>query len=293
MAVININSINKSYKDNKVLKDISVKFEANKIYGLLGRNGAGKTTLLNILTDRIFADSGVVTIDGENVIENENALSKINFIEEKTLYPEDYKVKDVMKWTKEFYKSFDIDYAMKLAEKFELDINKKIKNLSTGYVSICKIIMALSSNTEIVIYDEPVLGLDAGHRELFYKELMTNYIAKPKTIILSTHIIEEVSNLLEDVVILNKGRIISTKEKDDFLNSAYTVSGSAENVDEFIKSKKVINIDDLAGFKAATVLEAVTDEDKKNASKLELKFSKVDLQQLFIYLTDKGGNSNE
>lgn len=287
MAIIEVKKVNKTYNKKQVLKDINITFEENKIYGLLGRNGAGKTTLLNLITDRAIVDSGEITIDGENVYENDNALEKIYFMTERVLYPEDFKVKDVFKWTKEFYSNFDSNYALELSKKFSLNINTKIKNLSTGYNSICKIINTLASNAEILIFDEPVLGLDANHRELFYKELMENYIEKPKTIILSTHIIEEVSNLIEKVIILNNSKIISSDEAEELLDKAYTVSGLTENIDKFINAKNIVNIEEITSFKSATIIGTLTNEDKKLAEDLDLKFSKVELQKLFIYLTEK------
>ena len=287
MAYIDIKGLNKSYGSKVVLKDIDIKIEENKIYGLLGRNGAGKTTLLNLITDRVIKDSGSIKIDGEEVYENDKALEKMYFMTEKTLYPEDYKVKDVFKWTKEFYPSFDNKYAINLAKRFGLDINIKIKGLSTGYTSICKIVTTLASNAEIMIFDEPILGLDANHRELFYKELMENYIESPKTIILSTHIIEEVSNLIEKVIILNNSKIISSDEAEELLDKAYTVSGLTENIDKFVSAKNIVNIEEITSFKSATIIGNLTNEDKKLAEDLDLKFSKVELQKLFIYLTEK------
>ena len=287
MAYIDIKGLNKSYGSKVVLKDIDIKIEENKIYGLLGRNGAGKTTLLNLITDRVIKDSGSIKIDGEEVHENDKALEKIYFMTEKTLYPDDYKVKDVFKWTKEFYPNFDNKYALELSKKFGLDINTKIKGLSTGYTSICKIVTTLASNAEIMIFDEPILGLDANHRELFYKELMENYIESPKTIILSTHIIEEVSNLIEKVIILNNSKIISSDEAEELLDKAYTVSGLTENIDKFVSAKNIVNIEEITSFKSATIIGNLTNEDKKLAEDLDLKFSKVELQKLFIYLTEK------
>lgn len=289
MAVINISNINKSYGQKEVLTNLTLTIEENKIYGLLGRNGAGKTTLLNLITDRIMLDSGEITIDGENVYENDKALEKIYFMTERNLFPEEYKVKDILKWTKEFYPKFEEDYALELTKKFDLNINKRIKELSTGYGSICKIIAALASGAEVIIFDEPVLGLDANHRELFYKELMENYIKMPKTIILSTHIIEEVSSLIEKVIIIRDGQIITSDEAEELLNKAYTVSGLGENVENYSRNKKVVNIEDLASFKAATIMGEISKEDKLLAEKLDLKFSKVELQKLFIYLTEKEG----
>lgn len=109
MSIIEIKKVSKSYNKKQVLNNINITFEENKIYGLLGRNGAGKTTLLNLITDRAVVDSGEITIDGENVYENDNALEKIYFMTERTLYPEDYKVKEIFKWTKEFYSYLFVD----------------------------------------------------------------------------------------------------------------------------------------------------------------------------------------
>lgn len=288
MAIIEISNLSKSYGKHRVLDNISLKIEENKIYGLLGRNGAGKTTLLNLITNRIFPSKGVIKIDNQNIIENYNALSKVYLMTEQDLYPATLKVKEIFKWTKEFYKNFDMDYALVLSDKFGLNINKKYKELSTGYSSICKIIITLATQADILLFDEPILGLDANHREMFYKELMENYIKKPKTIILSTHIIEEVSEILEKVIIIKDGRVLGDKEVEDLLNESYLVSGAIVNVDEYIKDKKVINVETMAGFKSATIMGKLKEVDREKLDKLSLEISKVELQKLFIYLTSDG-----
>ena len=145
MSNIKISGLVKKYGSNKVLDNIALEFEEGKIYGLLGRNGAGKTTLLNCITNRVFYNSGEIIVDGESTIENDVALSKIYFMTERNLLPTEYKVKDIFKWTKEFYKNFDMDYAKELSKLFELNINMKLRSLSTGYNSICKIIITLAS----------------------------------------------------------------------------------------------------------------------------------------------------
>lgn len=285
MACIKISNLTKEYGKYKVLDNVSLTIEENKIYGLLGRNGAGKTTLLNLITNRIFQTEGTITIDDENVVENGEALEKIYFMTELDLYPEGMKVKDLFKWTKEFYSNFDTDYAMKLSKKFGININKKFKELSTGYSSICKIIITLASGAEILIFDEPVLGLDANHRDMFYKELVANYIDEPKTIILSTHIIEEVSEILEKVIIIKDGKLLGDKEVESLLGGAYLVSGSSEDVAKYIANKKCINIETIAGFKEATIIGELSEEDNNQIKELRLEISKVELQKLFIHLT--------
>lgn len=277
---IEFKNVSKSFGDVRALDDVSLTFEDEKIYGLLGRNGAGKSTLLNILTSRIFATSGEVLVEGEKAVENDNALGKIYLMSEKTLYPESMRIKEVLRWTKDFYPELDIEYAKKVAALFSLDLNKKVKSLSTGYGSIFKLVIALSVNTPYVIFDESVLGLDANHRDLFYKLLIEKYSENPCCIVISTHLIEEVSNLIEDVVIIKEGRILKQASRENLMRSGYAVSGTASLVDEFVAGKQLIGQDILGGLKTAYIMG---DRPKNVPENLEV--SAIDLQKLFIQLT--------
>jgi ABC-2 type transport system ATP-binding protein len=286
MNTIEVKSITKDYGNTKALDDISLTFEPNKIYGLLGRNGAGKTTLLNLMTNKIFPTKGDITIDGDTVVENDKALNNIFYMMEKNMYPEGLKVKEIFNWTKEYYSLFDMEYANTLAKKFELNVNKRVKSLSTGYTSIFKAIIALASNANIMIFDEPVLGLDANHRNMFYKELIANYSEEPKTIIISTHLIEEVETVLEEVIIIKEGKLIVKKPVEELLASAYIVSGEASKVDEYLKDKTFIEEEVMGKFKAVTVMESIQQKNETLAKELNLDFAKAELQKLFISLTN-------
>lgn len=287
MSNIEIKNISKAYGNKTVLDNISLTIEEGKIYGLLGCNGAGKTTLLNAITNRTFIDKGEILINGENIYENDNAISKVYYMTEKNLIPDDMKIKDIFKYTKDFYPNFDIEYANILSNKFKLNTNKRIKELSTGYRSICKLITCLSSGANFLFFDEPVLGLDAKHRDMFYKELLSLYTEKQNTIIISTHIIEEISDLLERVIILNNSKIIEDENVEDLLSRAYAVSGKDNLIDKYIVDKNVIAIDVLGSFKKATILQEKTKEDLNYIKELQLEVNKVELQKLFINLTDK------
>lgn len=286
MKTIEIKGISKNYGSTKALDKVTITIETNRIYGLLGRNGAGKTTLLNLMTNRIFPTEGDIMIDGETVFENDKVLSNMFYMTEQNLYPEGEKIKNIFKWTKEFYPLFDMEYAKGLSEKFGLDINKKVKGLSTGYNSIFKAITALASNADIVLFDEPVLGLDANHRDMFYKELIANYNESPKTIIISTHLIEEVAAVLEEAIIIREGKLIVKQSVEELLSGAYTVSGEASKVDKYIQGKKCIGIETMGSFKSATILEAAKDKDQALAEELKVEFTKAELQKLFISLTN-------
>lgn len=282
MNCIELKNVTKNYGDICALKDVSLKFEQDKIYGLLGRNGAGKTTLLNIITNRIFADSGEVLVNGQNAVENDAVLKLIYMMSERNFYPDGMKVRDAFKWTKEFYPDFDESYAKDLSEKFGLSITKKIKSLSTGYGSIFKMITALSTNAPYILFDEPVLGLDANHRDMFYRKLIEKYAEEPFTAVISTHLIEEVANVIEDIVIIKSGVIIKNKTKEELLSEGYAASGIAKTIDSFIEGKNVIGTDSLGGLKTAYILGSVGQDVPEG-----IEISKIDLQKLFIQLTNE------
>lgn len=281
MSGIEIKNLTKTYGDTLALDDVSLTFEEDKIYGLLGRNGAGKTTLLNIITGRVFASGGTVTLDGAPVPENDAVLQKIYMLSEHTYYPEKMRVRDAFKWSAEFYPAFDTAYAAKLCDAFTLDTRKKVSSLSTGYGTIFKLIVGLSTGVPYLLLDEPVLGLDANHRDLFYKTLVEKYAEKPFCAVLSTHLVEEVSSLVEDVVIIKNGRVIQNTPRDELLCQGYSVSGMGAVVDDFVRGKHLLGQDVLGGLKTVYVLG-----DKPDNVPDTLVTAPLDLQRLFIQLTN-------
>ncbi|MEG1998122.1 MAG: ATP-binding cassette domain-containing protein, partial [Clostridiales bacterium] len=176
---IEVRAVSKSFGTTQALQDIEIEFADNCIYGLLGNNGAGKTTLLNIIANRLYGDSGQVLIDGESVYDNDLLLGRLFMVGDSNLYPEDMRVSKALTITKLFYPNYDYEYALNLAERFGLNIHKKINSLSTGYSSIYRLVLALSVNTPYLLFDEPVLGLDAQHRDMFYKLLIEKYAQHP------------------------------------------------------------------------------------------------------------------
>ncbi|MCH5300669.1 MAG: ABC transporter ATP-binding protein [Ruminococcus sp.] len=278
---IEIKNLTKNFGNVTALDNVSLSFENNKIYGLLGRNGAGKSTLLNIITNRVFKTSGEILIDNEKHEENDNAISKIYLMSEKTLYPRDMKIKDIFKWSKRFYPDFDTERAYELSKMFELNTNKKVKALSTGFTSIFKLIIALCVNTPYVFLDEPVLGLDANNRELFYKLLIEKYSEKPFTVIISTHLIEEISSFIENAIIIDSGKVIVNTTREELLQSGYSVSGKICDVNNYISDKEIIGEDTFGGLKTAYVMGKPDTDISEN-----LEVTSMDLQKLFVKLTN-------
>ena len=284
MQAIQIKNISKKYKNVTALDNITFSFDYGKVYGFLGRNGAGKSTLINIIANRIFSDSGEILIDDIPAKENMKVHDKIFCMSEADLYDGSLKVKDQFKWIDRFYRDFDKEKAFDIAKKFNLDTNKKFKDLSKGYQSIFKLTIALSLNVPYVIFDEPVLGLDANHRELFYNLLLKDYESNERTIIIATHLIEEVSNIIEEVVLIDNGKILLQNNVASLLETGYSVSGLANEVDTYCENKNVIGYDVLGNLKIAYVLGEKT--PLPNTGNLTL--SAMNLQKLFVKLTEEG-----
>lgn len=279
---IELKNVSKSFGGVHALSDVSLSFGGGKIYGLLGPNGAGKTTLLNIITNRLYADSGEVTIDGESAPGRDRALGKVYMMAEQNLFPDSMKVKGALKITADFIPSFDLELAMELAEKFGLPMNKKVKALSTGYSSIIRLVLALSAGTPYVIFDEPVLGLDAQHRDMFYRLLMEHCSGGGQTVILSTHLIQEAAPLIEHAVIIKGGKILRDASAEELTGAAHTVSGPAGLVDGYIAGRQVLNTTAIGGLKTACV---EGEPDARVPAGLEV--SAMGLQDYFISLMNE------
>lgn len=284
-SIVEVNGLTKSYRDVTAVDHVSFKLEANKIYGLLGRNGAGKTTIMHMLTAQQFATSGVLKVFGEEPYENSRVLNQICFIKESQKYPESFRVADVIEVAKSLYPEWDDAYAKALLEDFRLPLKRKIKKLSRGMLSSVGIIVGLASRAPLTIFDEPYLGLDAVARSLFYDRLLEDYAEYPRTVILSTHLIDEVSRLLEHVLVIDNGKLILNEDADALRGRACTVSGLATAVDAFSRGREVLERQAIGAAASATILGSLSDRDRKEAESLGLEFAPVSLQQLIVHLT--------
>lgn len=285
---IEFQNVTKDFGDTRALDHISLTLEGNRIFGLLGNNGAGKTTFLSILTNRLLPTEGTVLVDGQTVQNNDDTLGKIFMVGEQNLFPEDMKVYRAFNSAQLFYPKFDRAFAENIAKKFGLNLRKKISALSTGYASIFRLVLGLSVNVPYLIFDEPVLGLDAQNRELFYRLLLGKYAENPCTIIVSTHLIAEVAPLIEQTIIIRNGRILKNAPTEDLTANAYAVSGPASLVDAYSAGKHVLTAGTLGGLKTASI-QGHPDEDEALPQGLEL--TKLNLQDYFISLMEEEDKS--
>jgi len=280
--VVATRNLTRQYRDSTALDDVSVDIESGSITGLLGRNGAGKSTLMRLITAQEFATSGSVTVFGANPVENAEVLRRMVFVREDQLFP-DFSVKHAIKAASFFFPNWDDEFARTLLRDFDLPEKRRIKKLSRGMRSALSIVIGLSARTELTLLDEPYAGLDAVARQLFYDRLLDDYASNPRTILLSTHLIDEIADLLEHVVLVDNGQLILDSPAEDARGSAVTISGPADAVDEFVEPRRVWHRRSLGSRASVTIAGTLDSTEHSRAAALQLSVEPLSLQQLVMH----------
>ncbi|AUG30945.1 ABC transporter ATP-binding protein [Microbacterium hominis] len=285
MTVVDVTDLVKRYKDTTALDRVSLALEENVIYGLLGRNGAGKTTLMSILTAQNFATSGDVRVFGESPYENARVLTRVCFVRESQRYPDDARPGHAFRMARMFFPHWNQELADDLVRAFQLPMKTRIKKLSRGQLSAVGVIIGLASRAELTFFDEPYLGLDAVARQIFYDRLLADYVEHPRTIVLSSHLIDEVADLIERVIVIDRGRILLDEETDAVRGRAATIVGDADAVAAFTAGREVLHRESLGRVTSVTVLGALDADDRARLAASGLEAGPVSLQQLIVRLT--------
>jgi ABC-2 type transport system ATP-binding protein len=278
-----MSGVTKRYGDVTALDGVDMELAENRIHGLLGRNGAGKTTVMQILTGQGFETSGTVEVFGKHPYENADVLNRVCFIKESQRYPDNFKVRHALRAAATLYPNWDADLARELVADFGLPENRGVKKLSRGMLSIIGVIIGLASRAPLTFFDEPYLGLDAVARQMFYDRLLADYAEHPRTVVLSTHLIDEVSDLIEHVVLIDKGRVLIDEDADVLRSRAVTVTGPVAAVESFVAGHTQLHREQLGGFLRVTV-SGVPDRPA-----VGLEFEPVSLQQLVVRTTQTNG----
>jgi len=275
------------YGSTTALEGVSLTIEPGTITGLLGRNGSGKTTLLSTIAAFRRPNAGTVLVDGEDPWESARVMAKTCLIRESG----DVQVELSMKRNLEFLEGarphFDRDLAGRLMDVFELDGKRKPRKLSRGKKSAFGAIVGLASRAELTLFDEVHLGMDAPSRYAFYDALMADYVEHPRTIILSSHLIDEVQRLLEKVVILDRGGLLLAEEAETLRARGVSVTGPVDAVEAFTAGRVVLRRQQLGRTAQFTVDGGLEPADRTTAAQLGLELGPVDLQSLFVHLTER------
>lgn len=249
------------------LDGVDAVFTEGAVHGLLGASGAGKTTLLRILAGQEFPSEGTVTgVDGT-----------VCLVREDQEYPDTYRVSHVLRAAALLQPHWSQEVAQDLLARFGLPADRRVKKLSRGMRSMLGAVVGVASRASLTLLDEPYLGLDAVARATLSQVLMADYAEHPRTIVLSSHLIDEVADLLEHVVVLDRGRVVLDDDVDALRGRAVTVSGPAASVERYVAGCGELHREGLGPTLRVTVVGAPA------AVPPDLEVTPVTLQQLIVH----------
>lgn len=211
MELLECKDLCKSFDNRIILANVNIKIERGKIVGLLGKNGQGKTTLIKLINDLLTPTSGEVLINGKKPsIESKKIIS---YLPERTYFDKSMKVSDIIKYFKEFYDNFNEEKALKLLDDLELDKNSRLAKMSKGMQEKVELILVMSREADLYILDEPLGGVDPATRDYILDTILSNF-KDGASVIISTHLIADIERILDEVIFIDKGKIILTGDAD-------------------------------------------------------------------------------
>ena len=280
--MIEIKNVVKRYGKVAAIDGITMSLPDSGIYCLLGRNGAGKTTLLKMMVGHIAATDGHIAINGTE-ISPRNMPQAMNYIESGS-EQFDMRVGELIDIAAQLQEDFDMNFARKMAERFDLDMKKRFRKLSFGMKTMLTSIMTLSNNSKAILLDEPTTGFDAIMRDQFNTLLLESYHANPRLIIVSTHLIDEVAKVTERLIVIEKGKLLIEAGMDDIDEKAYTLSGSVQDIMPLLSNLNCI------GQQVADNVMAAHIYDDRIQPPQGVAISGLSLQDFFINIV--GGRKN-
>lgn len=205
----------KKFDKKTILDNVNLEIEKGKIYGLLGKNGVGKSTLIKSINDLLTLDDGQILFKGKPI--GVESKSHISYLPERTYLDKSMKVDNVIKYFSEFYEDFNTKRAYKLLKDLDLDKDKKISKMSKGMQEKLQLILVMSRDADLYILDEPLGGVDPATRDYILDTIISN-LKKGSSVIISTHLISDIERILDEVIFIDKGKVILQSDADKLRN---------------------------------------------------------------------------
>jgi ABC-2 type transport system ATP-binding protein len=213
---VEITGLSRHFGSKLALNQVSLEVRRGRVFGLVGANGAGKTTLIKHLLGRLKAESGLVRVFGFDPVADPVAvLSRIGYLSENRDLPAWMRVDELLRYTEAFYPKWDMAYAEELRRQFGLDPRAKIKTLSRGENAKAGLLIALAYRPELLLLDEPSSGLDPVVRRDILEAIIRTVADEGRTVFFSSHLLEEVERVADDIAMMFNGKIVLTGALDD------------------------------------------------------------------------------
>ncbi|KAB2329975.1 ABC transporter ATP-binding protein [Cytobacillus depressus] len=292
MKVIECEGLTKTYFRKKVLNNLSFTIEENKITGLIGRNGVGKTTLLKIIAGFIKETSGEMKVFSEQPFNSLNVSVNSIFVDDQMSFPPALRLSELLEEAGRFYPNWDMELAKRLFDYFSFDPLSYHNRLSKGKTSTFNAIVGLAAHAPLTIFDEPTTGMDAAVRKDFYRALLKDYLAHPRTIIISSHHLDEIEDLLEDVLLIKNGNVHLHLPMEELKEWAIGLKGETAAIKDLTREQEVLYEKSIGTNTTYVVVKNDFSEHERQKHKLSgIEITPVSPNDLCVYLTSqtKGG----
>lgn len=228
MELLECQHVSKSYSKKEVLKDVNLTIPRGKIIGLLGKNGMGKTTLIKLINDLLTPTAGTILVNGQRIgVESKKIIS---YLPERTYLDKSKTIEEIMHMFKEFYDNFNYEKALSLFKDLDLDIHEKLSKMSKGMQEKVQLVLVMSREADLYILDEPLGGVDPATRDYILDTILSNF-KEGSSVIISTHLISDIERILDEVIFIDKGKIILQSDADELRNK------ESASIDEIFRGK--------------------------------------------------------
>ncbi|MET0581617.1 MAG: ABC transporter ATP-binding protein [Pseudoxanthomonas sp.] len=230
-TVITARNLRKAYRSKLALNDTSFQIEAGKIIGLIGPNGAGKTTALKAILGLVPFEGDLKVLGLDPRKQRDELMNDVCFIADVAVLPRWIKVKEAIDFVDGIHPRFDRAKCERFIANTQLNPNLRVREMSKGMIVQLHLALVMAIDAKLLVLDEPTLGLDILYRKQFYQRLLEDYFDEQKTIIITTHQVEEIENILTDVMFIRDGKIVLTSPMDEVADRYTEVLASAEHVE--------------------------------------------------------------
>ncbi|MBT9155886.1 MAG: ABC transporter ATP-binding protein YtrB [Firmicutes bacterium] len=292
MKAIECIGLNKVYGENVAVDSLSLVVEHNKMTGIIGPNGAGKTTLLKLIAGFLKATAGEMRVFGEAPFNNLRVSANAIFIDDRMVFPSSLCLDDICRMAARVYANWDHKLARGLLDYFALNPKLCHAHLSRGQKSTVNAILGLAAHCPLTIFDEPTLGMDVGVRRDFYRALLKDYMQHPRSILFSSHMLLEVEDILEDIVLLKDGYKVLHLPLPQLTEYAVGLAGNSDALCALTENREVLHTRQISSCFSYVVIK----NDLKRGDLQQAQLSGVDITavpaaDLCVYLTEqrKGG----
>jgi len=282
--IITAQNLSKSFGSFQALKNINLTIQKGQIVGIIGANGAGKTTLLNSILGLNAYEGDLDVLGFDPFSQRDELMKQICFISDVATLPKWIKVSEAIDFVEGVHKSFDRKKALAFLAGTTVPLDKKIRHLSKGMIVQVHLALIMSIDAKILVLDEPTLGLDIIYRKKFYHQLLEDFFDEDRTILITTHQVDEIENILSQVIFIREGEIALEADMEEITESWMVLNPTADNIDA-ARARSPASEQSLLG-RTSFIFNGVSRAELEKLGDV----SRVSLSDLFVTLM-KGDNN--